>query len=320
MRIDPPPGRWRRTSARSTTLSHCGMRSAIPHKWGLCAEAQRDGAAATPRPGFNESAPRVATGGVFRSGGTPPSSTRAQLIRTNPVNAIAMLVSFRPLERSCAASPATLCCHHLRKSSTSRVRGSSASTVEAPLPGGTCNCAGDLTSSGLVDSLPIRARSRVFGAPHDRAGCGRRDEDSVARGKLDGASFRPVLCTPSRKRRSNSPGLICGAGPNPETPRSILIERKRRAGILTPQVILRQCSSRRGKHSMWGLVQLSRQRCEAVPLRPLYDPGLDLQLTPRRALRAPRRPALKALATSVRGADNMSDAHLHIHGVVPLGP
>jgi hypothetical protein len=35
---------------------------------------------------------------------------------------------------------------------------------------------------------------------------------------LDGASFEPVLCKPSRKRRSHSPGLICGAGPNPETP------------------------------------------------------------------------------------------------------
>jgi len=66
----------------------------------------------------------------------------------------------------------------------------------------------------------------------------------------------------------------------------ILIERERRAGILTPpgRVILRQCSSRRGKHSMRGLVQLSRQRGEAVPLRSLYDPGLDLQLTSRRAL------------------------------------
>ena len=35
---------------------------------------------------------------------------------------------------------------------------------------------------------------------------------------------------------------------------------------------------------MRGLVQLSRQRGEAVPLRSLYDPGLDLQLTSRRAL------------------------------------
>jgi hypothetical protein len=56
----PRPGRRRRASARSTILSHRGMRSAIPHKWGLCAEAQRDGAAATPRPGLNESAPRRA--------------------------------------------------------------------------------------------------------------------------------------------------------------------------------------------------------------------------------------------------------------------
>jgi hypothetical protein len=71
---------------------------------------------------------------------------------------------------------------------------------------------------------------------------------------------------------------------------------------------------------MWGLVQLSRPRCEAVALRSFYDPGLDLQLTSRRALRAPRRPGLKALERSVRGADNMSDAHLHIHGVVPLVP
>jgi hypothetical protein len=210
----------------------------------------------------------------------------------------------RPRERSCAASPTNLCCPHLRKSSTSRVRGSSASAVEVPLPGSTCNCGGDLTSSGLVDSLPMRARSRVFGARHDRAGCRRRDEDSVVRGKLDGASFRPVLCRPSRNRGSNSPGLICGAGPNPETPiRSSL--NKRRAGILTPQVILRQCSSRRGKHSMWGLVQLSRPRREAVALRSFYDLGLDLQLTSRRALRASRRPGLKALEISVRGADNM---------------
>ena len=144
------------------------------------------------------------TGGVFRSGGTPPLSTRAEPIRAIPVSAIAMRGSFRPRERSCAASPTDLCCHHLRKSSTSRVRG--------------CNCGGDLTSSDLVDSLPMRPRSRVFGARHDRAGWGRRDGDSVVRGKLDGASFRPVLCTPSRKRRSNSPGLNCGAGPNPETP------------------------------------------------------------------------------------------------------
>src|ERR1700722_1496130 len=106
----------------------------------------------------------------------------------------------------------------------------------------------------------------------------------------------------------------------PGNTHSILIERKRRAGILMPQVILRQCFSRRGKHSMWGLVQLSRPRCEAVPLRSFYDPGLDLQLTSRRALRAPRRPGLKTLERSVRGADNMSDAHLHIHGVVPLVP
>jgi hypothetical protein len=70
----------------------------------------------------------------------------------------------------------------------------------------------------------------------------------------------------------------------------ILIERERRAGILTPpgRVILRQCSSRRGKHSMRGLVQLSRQRGEAVPLRSLYHPGLDLQLTSRRAVRRAR--------------------------------
>ena len=151
---------------------------------------------------------------------SPPlrAGARAEPIRAIPVNAIAMRGSFRPRERSCAASPANLCCHHLRKSSTSRVRGSSASTIEVPLPGGTCNCGGDLTSSGSVDSLPMRARSRVFGARHDRAGCGMPDEDSVVRGKLDSASFRPVLCTPSRKRRSNSPGLICGAGPNPETP------------------------------------------------------------------------------------------------------
>ena len=94
-----------------------------------------------------------ATGGVFRSAGAPPLSTRAELIKAKPVNAIAMRGSFRPRERSCAASPANLCCHHLRKSSTSRVRGSSASTIEAPLPGGTCNCGGDLTSSGSVDSL-----------------------------------------------------------------------------------------------------------------------------------------------------------------------
>ena len=66
---------------------------------------------------------------------------------------------------------------------------------------------------------------------------------------------------------------------------------------------------------MWGLVQLSRPRCEAVPLRSFYDPGLDLQLTSRRALRAPRRPGLKALEISVRGADNMSECH-PIHGVV----
>jgi hypothetical protein len=71
---------------------------------------------------------------------------------------------------------------------------------------------------------------------------------------------------------------------------------------------------------MWGLVQLSSPRCEAVPLRSLYDPGLDLQLTSRRALRAPRRSGLKVLAISVRGTDNMPDAHLRIHGVVPLGP
>ena len=158
------------------------------------------------------------TGGVFRSGGTPPLSTRAELIRAKPVNAIAIRGSFRPRERSCAASPANLCCHHLRKSSTSRVRGSSASTIEVPSPGGTCNCGGDLTTSGSVDSLRVRARSRALGARRDRAGCGSGDEDSVVRGKLDGASFGPVLCTPSRKRRSNSPGLICGAGPNPETP------------------------------------------------------------------------------------------------------
>ena len=45
------------------------------------------------------------------------------------------------------------------------------------------------------------------------------------------------------------------------------------------------------------------------------------QLTSRRALRALRRPGLKVLAISVRGAGpNMSDAHLQIHGVVPLGP
>ena len=159
-----------------------------------------------------------AMGGVFRRAGTPSLSARAEPIRAIPVNAIAMRGSFRPRERSCAGSQANLCCHHLRKSSTSRVRGSSASPIEVPLPGGTCNCGGDLTSSGSVDSLRVRARSRVFGARRDRAGCGSRDEDSAMRGNLDGASFGPVLCTPSRKWRSNSPGLICGAGPNPETP------------------------------------------------------------------------------------------------------
>jgi hypothetical protein len=35
---------------------------------------------------------------------------------------------------------------------------------------------------------------------------------------------------------------------------------------------------------MRGLVQVSRPRSEAVPLRSLYDPGLDLHLTSRRAL------------------------------------
>ena len=56
----PRPGRRRRASAPSTILSHRGMRSAIPHKWGLCAEAQRwrRGHAA---PGLNASAPRVAS-------------------------------------------------------------------------------------------------------------------------------------------------------------------------------------------------------------------------------------------------------------------
>ena len=92
------------------------------------------------------------TGGVFRSAGAPPLSARAEPIRAIPVNAIAMRGSFRPRERSCAASPTDLCCHHLRKSSTSRVRRSSASTVDVPLPGVRCNCGGDLTSSGLVDS------------------------------------------------------------------------------------------------------------------------------------------------------------------------
>src|ERR1700728_3094487 len=91
----------------------------------------------------------------------------------------------------------------------------------------------------------------------------------------------------------------------------ILIERELRAGILTPPggVILRQCSSRRGKHSMWGLVQLSCPRCQAVALRSFYDLGLDLQLTSRRALRASRRPGLKALEVSVRSADNMPECH-----------
>ena len=146
-----------------------------------------------------------AAGGVV---GAPPLSARAELIRAIPAFAIAICVSFCPWEQSCAASPANLCCHHLRKSSTSRVRGSSASTVEVPLPGGTCNCGSDPTSSGSVDSLRVRARSGVFGACRDRAGCGSGDEDSVVRGRLDGASFGPLLCTPSRKRRSNSPGLI----------------------------------------------------------------------------------------------------------------
>jgi hypothetical protein len=72
-----------------------------------------------------------ATDGVV---GAPPLSARAELIRAIPANAIAICVSFCPWERSCAASPANLCCHHLRKSSTSRVRGSSASTIEVPLP------------------------------------------------------------------------------------------------------------------------------------------------------------------------------------------
>ena len=49
MRIDPAR-EMAQGNARSTTLSHRGMRSAIPHKWGLCAEAQRDGGAARRAP------------------------------------------------------------------------------------------------------------------------------------------------------------------------------------------------------------------------------------------------------------------------------
>ncbi len=156
------------------------------------------------------------TGGLFSGVGAPPLSARAEMIRAIPANAIAMRVSFRPGERFSAPSWVKLCRHHLRKSSTSRARGSSASAIEVPWPGVRCDCGDGLKSSGSVDSL-VRARSRVFGARRDRAGCGSRDDELDMRGNLDGA-FGPVLCTPSRKRRSNSSRLICGAGPNPETP------------------------------------------------------------------------------------------------------
>jgi hypothetical protein len=62
---------------------------------------------------------------------------------------------------------------------------------------------------------------------------------------------------------------------------------------------------------MRGLVQLSRASREAIPLQSLYDPGLDLQLTSKR-----EGPGLKFIPIPVRGADNISLADFHIHGVV----
>jgi hypothetical protein len=135
----------------------------------------------------------AATGGLFSSVGA-----RAELNRAIPANAIAMRVSFRPRERSCAAPWGNLCCHHLRKSST--VRGSSVSKVPSPRFG--YNCGDDLTSSGSIDSLPVSTRSRVFGAHWESRG-----DDSLVRGSLEGA----------RKWRANSSTLMCGARPSAGT-------------------------------------------------------------------------------------------------------
>ena len=154
-------------------------------------------------------------------------------MRAIPANAIAMRVSFCPREWSCAAPWGNLCRHHLRKSST--VRGSSASTIEAPPPGFRCNCGGDLRSRGSIDSLPVPPRSGVFGAH-----CESRDDDLLMRGSLEGA----------RKRRANSSTLMCGAGPNAGTLIWSSFEREHELATPPARVTLRQCSSRRGKQSL----------------------------------------------------------------------
>src|SRR5580704_13628109 len=63
----------------------------------------------------------------------------------------------------------------------------------------------------------------------------------------------------------------------------ILIERELRAGTLTPpgRVILRQCSSRRGKRSIdhAEIGPTFSPAWRSSPFTIAYDPSLDLQLT-----------------------------------------